>query len=280
MKVTITSPEFVGRYYDMNPETEDLLPNGTLLKPGMIVLIENPSIRQELSDIPLLEEFGRSRMDRIRMFNRWGTVQHVVEEDRRVFVTVEYVDGTKRILKTGLNEGWYVKKDSLPKEIVVNLSDKPGTDDEETITFEQLGTGVRVTVPKSEITPDNPHYENVHVKNEAVIGEVASVSEDEDGLKVEGTLTDEGMAYVKADADATMDMMESQEDYGPTNSGVDEDDEDEDDISSAPSLFGEGPLVRAMRTSSPPLREKRTVTKTEVVEIYGMDRPFRYGRRF
>jgi hypothetical protein len=242
----VNSDLFVGKFYSMDPETEDLI-FGSQLQNGMVVLVEDPMLRGDPSKTHPTPADERH----VRQANRWAEVT----ERRRMgtrsgevhirFIAV-YADGTKAARVYLDTIAWLVKKDSMPVKEKPSLGDLSMMGDEklnppvEKVTFEQLGTGHRVTVDKKEL-----------------VGTITDISEDEDGLKVEGTLTEEGLDYVKADAEASM------ENYGETGSGVDEDDD---------TLTEEGPMVRAMRQHERPLREKHTVTKTEVVEIYGLDR--------
>lgn len=106
--------EYVDRYYEMDPETEDVLP-GRFVVEGMRVLVENPLYRNEIpkNDDPRV-------ISEARMRNRWATVEklHIVrsgETEMLCFVAV-YDDGTKRMRTLSLDHAWIVKKDSAPPE--------------------------------------------------------------------------------------------------------------------------------------------------------------------
>jgi hypothetical protein len=276
MKITITSPEFVGQYYDMNPETEDLLPNGYHLELGMVILIENPNYRADLVDIPAMTASGNARMDRINQFNRWGTVEHISFNGDEVFVAVRYVDDTKRLLRVATIDGWFVKKDSVPvKDVEDEKSEGWGGGEladasvgEDSVTFEQLGTGAKVTIPKNEVQNELKRAESfikmVADKDDSrVLGTVTAVYNDEEDLKVEGVLNDEGMSYVQEDAELS----------ARTQNDVDEDFIHE--------VNEDGPLARALKESRGALREERTTTTTETITEYyppGVSSSRRYGR--
>lgn len=254
----------VGKHYIMDPETEDLI-YGRELKEGMVVLVESPALR---GDSNLLEGHARPE-DWWHMLRtcRWAEVTKLSivsgpNETTTFFIAV-YSDGTKHTRQYVDNIGWYVKKDSMPKveETSVDWSKSAApTEDSEKVTFEQIGTGRRVTIDKAEL-----EYADEQAQPDNVIGAVTDISEDETGIKVEGTLTDEGMTYIQEDAEASKALLDDDGD------NVDDD-------------YEAGPLVQAMRQFEPQLREKRTVTKNEVVEIYGPGRsvfggPFYNNRR-
>lgn len=101
--------EFTPKYYTMDPETEDLLSDGTLLKNGMVVLIENDENRTTIQ-----AELGESNSARAFRWNRWSTVSNVAVIDSYVSFIAVYTDGTKRKLAAGVDDAWYVKLDSIP----------------------------------------------------------------------------------------------------------------------------------------------------------------------
>jgi hypothetical protein len=107
----------VPKYFVMNPETDDLLPDGLHLRDGMKVLIENPGIRFEVVGW----ERGE-KMDHLLKWNRWCTVSHVATYPNSngdyIHFVGTYDDGTKRRLAALHSEAWYVKKDSIPDPVV------------------------------------------------------------------------------------------------------------------------------------------------------------------
>lgn len=99
---------FVKRHYDMNPDTEDLLFNGTFLKDGMIVLVENPLMR-----VNMKAGMPEWKQDLANLANRWCMVDHVSFHDASVSFIAIYGDGTKRKRVYGNQAGWFVKLDSM-----------------------------------------------------------------------------------------------------------------------------------------------------------------------
>ena len=103
-------PEFVERFYVMNPETEDVITKGLELKNGMVVLRENGSLRANLAELDL--DWMR---DRALTRNRWCTVTnvHYVQDLKVVQFTGIYEDGTRRVRNSKLTDSWLVKKSSV-----------------------------------------------------------------------------------------------------------------------------------------------------------------------
>lgn len=106
--------EFVDKYYEMDPETEDVLHNGTLVVDDMKVLVESPMHREVIH-----ENMDSANIYNAKTKNRWATVeqskvalhgnQHVL-----TFIAV-YDDGVKRKIVHGVEFAWLVKKDSIPR---------------------------------------------------------------------------------------------------------------------------------------------------------------------
>jgi len=101
----------VAKYYQMDPETEDMLPNGGAIKNGMVVLIADPNNRFAVKETDLDWE-----MDRILERNRWAKVSHVIGDGTTVVFIAEYEDGTKKQRMMGFKSAWLVKKASIPSE--------------------------------------------------------------------------------------------------------------------------------------------------------------------
>lgn len=115
-----TESEFVEKYYEMDPETEDLLDNGTLVIPGMKVLIESPSGRQTIYDGMTEDEIAEARVT-----NRWATVvSSKVHRGGDLSFIALYDDGVKRKVVEDVQAAWLVKKDSIPR--IDSLMDKDG----------------------------------------------------------------------------------------------------------------------------------------------------------
>jgi hypothetical protein len=107
----MTEQNIVAKYYQMDPETEDMLPNGGAIKNGMVVLIADPNNRFAVKETDLDWE-----MDRILERNRWATVSHVISDGTTVVFIAEYEDGTKKQRMMGFKSAWLVKKASMPSD--------------------------------------------------------------------------------------------------------------------------------------------------------------------
>ncbi len=110
-----TESAFVDRYYEMDPETEDVLDNGTLIVDGMKVLVEDPTYRVDIE-----KHLSTAEVVRARMRNRWATVEgskvfvDAGEKPLLTFVGV-YEDGVKRKWSIPTSYAWIVKTDSIPR---------------------------------------------------------------------------------------------------------------------------------------------------------------------
>lgn len=109
-----TQPAFVPKFYEMDPEVDDLLPDGTCLRDGMVVLIEDSLIRAD-------EERADSKWElaRLREVNRWCEVSHVLITPRHdgsrpliQFIGI-YPDGTKRKRTYDSSYAWLVRLFSI-----------------------------------------------------------------------------------------------------------------------------------------------------------------------
>lgn len=113
--VRMDTSQFVSQYYEMNPETDVLLPTGQNLKDGMVVLIDDAELRTDLDltkyeNSPDFEKYLYEARER----NRWCTVAEV--ETRyapEVSFTALYEDGLKRRRTYHPTKAWLVKQDSL-----------------------------------------------------------------------------------------------------------------------------------------------------------------------
>lgn len=106
---------FVEQFYEMNPDTEDILFDGTELRDGMVVLIENDSSRENLGTVSLS---GGAMLTKALVNNRWCTVSNIRIENSLVYFIAEYENGIKKKRWTSDTYAWYVKKDSIPKDKV------------------------------------------------------------------------------------------------------------------------------------------------------------------
>jgi hypothetical protein len=105
----------VPKYYNMDPETEDILPNGRHLVDGMKVLIEN--VEERFRPENATKDF---EIARLLERNRWAVVSgfeysaghHVIS-----FIAT-YEDGTKMQRRTSAIHAWLVKLDSFPDVVL------------------------------------------------------------------------------------------------------------------------------------------------------------------
>ena len=106
--------EYVDRYYQMDPETEDMVPSGDRLKNGMRVLIAQPSLRENVVPERLAQP---DNVANAQVWNRWCIVTHVTtwSNSRVTFVGI-YDNGVKLPRNVENQEAWIVKKDSIPVE--------------------------------------------------------------------------------------------------------------------------------------------------------------------
>lgn len=106
--------EFVSKYYEIDPVTEDVLHNGTLVIDDMKVLIETSSIRVEIQ-----ANMTEGELYAARTYNRWATVTEskvkTIHDQAVLTFVALYDDGTKRKITQDANLAWIVKKDSIPR---------------------------------------------------------------------------------------------------------------------------------------------------------------------
>jgi hypothetical protein len=105
----------VDKYYEMDPETEDLLNNATFIVDGMVVLIENPAHRENVA-----QNMTAGILANARMKNRWCTVtqakiSYAGENAPTLSFVAVYEDGVKRKVIYAADLAWLVKKDSIPR---------------------------------------------------------------------------------------------------------------------------------------------------------------------
>lgn len=114
-------PEFVNRYYTMNPEIDVLLFDGNQLEEGMVVLAENYANRTSLQGSSLSPE----QRQNARIWNRWFTVSNIVVDDnsQEIHFIATYEDSEQRKMTVPIAYAWLAKKDSVPERIVVSLTD-------------------------------------------------------------------------------------------------------------------------------------------------------------
>lgn len=113
-KKLVGGTRFVTKYHEMNPETEDILPDGGFLAEGMVVLIEDANHRGRASEIR-----HDWQIDHYKTANRWCTVSQLrvsISEDFVRFVGI-YEDNTKRSREYPVGKAWLVRKDSIGDSI-------------------------------------------------------------------------------------------------------------------------------------------------------------------
>lgn len=116
--------DIVPKFFIMDPETDDLLPNANHLMNGMIVLIEDSSVRIDTSKV--LADWEEERADERNFWCRVSYLDHNGPYDNTSSFIAEYHDGTKKKRTYNKSHAWFVKKDSIEdaKE-VFDESNKP-----------------------------------------------------------------------------------------------------------------------------------------------------------
>lgn len=107
--------QFVSKFYQMDPDTEDIASSGYDLCDGMIVLIEAMHMREHNDEDRVKAGYEGERdpysQDRLIKSNRWCLVtryQQYREHDQIAFVGV-YADGTKAAFRYGDSHEWFFK---------------------------------------------------------------------------------------------------------------------------------------------------------------------------
>jgi hypothetical protein len=108
-EVVKPEPVFVDRYYRMNPEEDDLLPNGEALRNGMSVLIEDFRQREEI--VPGIRG---AHLDSALRNSRWCTVANLNVDGENISFIGIYDDGTKMQRLAPAYLAWIVKKETIP----------------------------------------------------------------------------------------------------------------------------------------------------------------------
>lgn len=116
-KIEPLFPTCMPKFYKMNPETEDMLPNGTHLANGMKVLINDSSQRMRVGD-----GMKDWEIDRALTNNQWCTVSNVKVKYHGYESVVSFIgtyeDGTKRGRTNSTAYTWLVKLDSIGDAMV------------------------------------------------------------------------------------------------------------------------------------------------------------------
>jgi hypothetical protein len=110
--------QFVPKYFEMNPKTDDLLRKGDRLVDGMVVLLESSELRSDvLGYADAIKSGANPALTEIALrWNRWVTVSDLgwADDDRCSFIGI-YWDGTKKKIEVPNDLAWYVKKNSILK---------------------------------------------------------------------------------------------------------------------------------------------------------------------
>lgn len=100
------SIEFVDKYYEMDPDKEDLLFDGTELKEGMTVLVGEPDLRVLVREG---EELSPHDAEMARRYNRWFKVDRVESGGTYTTFVALYADGTKKKMMVPTVMSWIIK---------------------------------------------------------------------------------------------------------------------------------------------------------------------------
>lgn len=104
---------FVQKYYLMNPDTEEILFDGAELRDGMKVLIEDPQLRETITD--RLGEDPAAFAHAMQM-NRWCTVSDFTSDFPNIEFIATYEDETQRKMTVDSKKAWIVKMASIPED--------------------------------------------------------------------------------------------------------------------------------------------------------------------
>lgn len=96
----------VDKWYEMDPEVEELIYDGTELVEGMVILIESPEMRVDVREVLTDEQLFRARRT-----NRWMMISRIMLSPDRTHVTflAEFEDGVKSKLDFEVRESWLCK---------------------------------------------------------------------------------------------------------------------------------------------------------------------------
>lgn len=100
--------EFVTKFYQMNPDEDELFLGSSRLENGMKVLCEKDSERMRPEE-PLTDWQLAQALER----NRWCVISDLQNISGKIRFVGVYEDGTKRIRAYQAEESWYVKKNSI-----------------------------------------------------------------------------------------------------------------------------------------------------------------------
>lgn len=104
---------FVPKFYQMDPRTEELIPDGRILSDGMVILLADPNHRGR----PEKMSAADWELDRVMERNRWCTISNVSIRGNLLTFVATYEDGTKRKRSESTDTPWLVHKDSIEHSI-------------------------------------------------------------------------------------------------------------------------------------------------------------------
>lgn len=145
MPDAIDMTQFVPKWFEMDPKTDDLIRSGRFLEDGMVVLLEVPDYRLDLEESggAVERRTNPAMVAQALKWNRWVTVSDpgYAGDELCAFVGV-YADGTKKSIEVPDRLAWYVKKKSMPP--TADEIDDAGKKDlqERGIPVERLATSV------------------------------------------------------------------------------------------------------------------------------------------
>lgn len=107
----VQASPFVDKYYQSNWGMEDLLFDGRELRDGMVILLADPQMRYDATNVELA---GPGVLDSLMVRNRWCRISRVtVDNENRVHFLATYDDGMKRKRSYGVVNSWLAKKTTL-----------------------------------------------------------------------------------------------------------------------------------------------------------------------
>lgn len=178
----------VPQYYEQDIELEDFLFDGTLLRPGMVVLVADPGERGNPEPKP--SHAGQATNYRTQLRNRWCEITAVTTDELYVYLAGLYADGRQHKRRCSIHAPWLVRKD-YPYEIEpatgLKISDLPNPN--------QLDLSVPPTFYDL-LTPDAAETAD-RVKSDLYVGGYAS-ADAAASLKILQMSADEGAEHSEA----------------------------------------------------------------------------------
>lgn len=157
----IFDDSFTHKFYQMDPNTEDMIPNGRYLVKGMKVLTANPDNKIDLKKfINMSFDIDDRSMHVAQTSNRWCTVSNIGFIGDVVSFIGTYEDGTKMARQAYVIEPWYVKSETMPANILEKLNENSEQSNETMTPNEHIQTPTRNLRRRAElpITTDDSEY--------------------------------------------------------------------------------------------------------------------------